>query len=212
MIFLCNDGKRRHFESAKEKLLRLGFDPEILSRDKNLVSTITDPRRGKWESFKDTVTTGLMPEIYLSYFRWSSRRSHPFSVKYKAFVDNIEWVVFLPSVTAEMSNSLRGPMDLVTFLFRLLCKVWNSLRAEPDHAAFDDFIYGKSPRDFLFNKGYRFVGYEPLSDDRADERFLVLEDENGEHFAMSPSQLGYISKVFFCHKTDEQETTEAEVD
>lgn len=208
MIFLCNDGKRRHFESAKEKLLRLGFDPEILSRDDNLVQLDFDRRQGLWK----TITSPVEPDLLVRYFRWSSRRAHPFSVKYKTFVDNIEWVVFLPSITAEMSNSLRGPMNLVTFVFRLLGKIWGWLKAEPDHIQFDDFIYGKSPRDFCFNKGYRFAGYEPVTDAGKGERYVILQDEGGEHFALHPSRLGYTSKVFFCHKTDEQETTGAEVD
>lgn len=192
MKFECLDGQTRDFELVRDKLIRFGFDPVLLDRDDNQISTSLPPNTGVIEAIK-LARDGITLPSYIYHWSKRSKKINPISIPYQSLIGDINWLVFLPSIEVDQETSLHGKLDSSTWLARAVSKIYRSVSGTRDKPAFRAMIFGENIDKFRFNFGYKVLGLHYI--EKAREDFLLLGDGDDSVIAVLPSLLGFTNKV-----------------
>lgn len=199
MRFPCIDQKDRDFELVRDKLVRFGFDPVLLDKDDGQISTSLPPSTGFIEAVK-LARDGITLPSYIYHWSKRSKKINPISIPYQSLIDDVDWLVFLPSIEVDKETSLFGKHDSTTWLARAITKIFRLSSGKTDKSSFRTMIFGENIDKFQFNYGYKVLGLQYI--EKAREEFLLLRDTEESVIAVHPSLLGYTNKVMICSDLD----------
>lgn len=197
MKFECTDGETRDFELVQDKLIRFGFDPVLLDKDDGQISTSLPPNTGFIEAVK-LARDGITLPSYIYHWSKRSKKINPISIPYQSLIDDVDWLVFLPSIEVDKETSLFGKQDSTTWLARAISKIFRVSSGKADKSSFRTMIFGENIDAFRFNYGYKVLGLQYI--EKAREDFLLLGDGKDSVIAVLPSLLGYTNKVMISTK------------
>lgn len=192
MRLKCVDGNERKFEFIREKLIRLGFDPNLLDRDENLVSTSLPPGTGFTKAL-ELARNGINLPSHIFHYSRRSKKINPISTEFDTLLKSNEYLAFLPSIETEKETSLAGKMDPFTFIARLVTKIFRFGRDNQQKSIFQTQIFGENLDQFKFNHGYKITAHQWV--EQAQDYFVLIKDENDQVLVIHPSLLCNTNKV-----------------
>jgi hypothetical protein len=193
MKLACVDGSEREFIPVRDKLIQIGFDPTLLDRDEQLVSTSIPPDMGFFQALKLAGSGTIVPS-YIFHYSKKSKQLNPISIDFETFISSVTYVSFLPSIETEKETSTDGPMASLPFIARVLSKIFRKASNTSDRSIFQTQIFGENLSNFKFNYGYKVSAYQWV--DKSKDFFLLIKDESDQYMAVHPSLLCVTNKVF----------------
>ena len=188
----------------KERLLPLGFDEQMLIKDKNLIMVSINPLQGFFRSLINIKNN----REYLNapgfmHFGKKHRKINPVFVSTDDIMHSGDWIAFTPAVLDEKETSIFGNMDWMSRTARIFTKLVRVFTGRNDLPQFTAYILSNNSQNFntsqsYFYRGTRFV--KELSDDvliLAENESLSLPDEGV--FMLSSSALCNINYVYIAN-------------
>ena len=173
-------------------MIRLGFDPNLLDRDENLVSTSLPPGTGFTKAL-ELARSGINLPSYIFHYSRRSKKINPISTEFDTLLKSNEYLAFLPSIETEKETSLAGKMDPFTFIARLVTKIFRFGRDNQQKSIFQTQIFGENLDQFKFNHGYKITAHQWV--EQAQDYFVLIKDENDQVLVIHPSLLCNTNKV-----------------
>lgn len=194
MQLMCSDGELRQFRCLRDILIERGFEEDLLSRDRNMLSCTINPSIGLSEAMKMT-RNGVHVPFYFTYRSKKARRHSAAGFYTSELVRIGGYISFASSIGDDYGNYIDSSMDTLTLIGRILSRFRRQEKIQPE---FRSLITGPRADELIFDHGYKLSEIY-IPDDRPDE-YLVFSSSEGEShdllFVAHASVLGYCSKIY----------------
>lgn len=192
MKFMCTDGVVRDFESVGQRLIRLGFAPELLTRDGDFAQVGQMGDLTLMEAFQ-AIRQGRKLKGVLQHYTRRSRASNPIQLTMEQVVRDDDWLVLLPWALVSKQGDWRVNADLITktarFFYAAKCR-WVGI---PQMTNMESDLGKDNARQLQPNVGYQAskVCQHPDGDD-----FVRLRIEDGKFLLLPLTILGRTAQVY----------------
>jgi len=206
MKFKDKQGIELEYTPLQERLIKAGFDVNMLIKDESLIGYGYFPKIGFIKALKNSFTgLNYLNTPSFQHYSRKHRRRNPAYIEITEIIKPGEWVVFTPSIQIDKDTSLSGKMDLFTFVARLFTKFVRLFTGKKDKTQVESaFIIGTNSGDFKFSQGY-YVSRVEYFDEIGDYVIALKTNSNDEEatientFAALPSILGKTDAVYISN-------------
>jgi len=203
MKFKDKQGIELEYTPLQERLIKAGFDMNMLIKDESLIGYGYFPKTGFIKSLKNAYTgLNYLNTPSFQHYSRKYRRRNPAYIEITEIIKKHEWVAFTPSIQVDKDTSLSGKMDLFTFVARLFTKFVRLFTGEKDKTQVEStFIIGTNSGDFKFSQGYYVSRVEYFYE--IGDYVIVLKTNSSDEeatientFVAIPSILGKTDAVY----------------
>jgi len=156
MKFKDEQGIELEYTPLQDRLIKTGFDMNMLIKDESLISYGHNPKTGLFKTLRNAFTglNFLNTPVFQHYSRKHKRRN-PVYIEITKIIKPGEWIAFTPSIQADKDTMLSGKMDLLTYIARLFTKFVRLLTGKKDKTQVETlFIIGTNSDNFKLSQGY----------------------------------------------------------
>jgi len=203
MKFKDEQGIELEYTPLQDRLIKTGFDMNMLIKDESLISIFHNPKTGLFKTLRNAFTglNFLNTPVFQHYSRKHKRRN-PVYIEITKIIKPGEWIAFTPSIQADKDTMLSGKMDLLTYIARLFTKFVRLLTGKKDKTQVETlFIIGTNSDNFKLSQGY-YVSSVFYLDELGDYIIILKTNASNEDatlentFTALPSILGKTDTVY----------------
>ena len=203
MKFKDEQGVELEYTLLQERLIKAGFDVNMLIKDESLIRYGHNPKIGLINTIKNALSglNSLNVPVFQHYSR-KHRRRNPVYIEITDIIKPGEWVVFTPSIQIDKDTSLSGKMDWLTFAAKLFTKLIRLFTGRKDKYQVEStLIIGTNSDSFEFSKGY-YISSVFYLDELGDYIIVLKTNSSNEEatlentFTALPSILGKTDSVY----------------
>jgi len=203
MKFKDEQGVELEYISLQERLVKAGFDMNMLVKDDALIRYGHNPKVGLFTTLKNAFTglNHLNTPAFQHYSR-KHRRRNPAYIEITEIIKPGEWIAFTPSIAVDKDTTLSGKMDLFTYIARLFTKFVRLFTGRKDKPQVEStLIIGANSANFKLSQGY-YINSVQYYNEIGDILIQLTTTSNDETptlentFAATPSILGKTDTVY----------------
>ncbi len=206
MKFKDEQGIELEYTPLQDRLIKTGFDMNMLIKDGSLLKYGHNPKIGLFKTLKNTLTglNFINTPVFQHYSR-RHKRQNPVYIEITEIIKPGEWIAFTPSVQIDKDTSLSGKMDLLTFSARLFTKFVRLFTGKKDKPIVEStYIFGRNSDDFKFSQGY-YISDVLYYEGAGDYIIILRTNSNDEEitaentFLALPDILGKTDAVYISY-------------